>query len=737
MQLRSLKIENFRSIGSAELGSLSEMNVLIGRNNAGKSAVMRAASLFFQCIRDGKPVNIAPAIRNKFDFHMGDTSRPIKISAAFNLSLSERDGLIREVGQEYPQMQNAIEGIAPSLVATVTLEVSAVRGTYTSSVSRIELAPSGVGAVSEAITLLDLPPTAVEELAEKLRHGAEYVQRVEVLQAAIPSLRRNLRQLRAMGSDSRYVADYISTEVPPHLSSAAQSILPQVTRLAKDPDDYEQVFSNELAKAETRLAEVMQRPAIVPLRTFAGETTEIPQHIGSLLGRIADLKVHYLTENRKQIGRSEAQRLLELKVSRGGPEVLRRIQETVLGLLGVSIDAFQSTGQVSSRAPAAELDVDDFLVEVNGSGIREALRVVLDVEFNKPDILLVEEPEVHLHPALEVALMRYLKSVGDDTQVILATHSTNFLDTGDMNSVYLVKKNGATSISRLSLVDAEVEVPKELGIRLSSLFMYDKLIFVEGASDELILREVAARLKINFTDKNVGFVVMGGVANFTHYAAQATLDFLTKRQVHSHFIIDRDERQDSDVASLKSLLNDRASLHVLDRRELENFLLDSEAVASLIQRRVEDLQVDASAIEKEFDEACEKLKERAVELRASRALCSPVYLRSKETSGSTAEHLRTRIDQAIAALQERASRVDGEFESRRQEVELNWEASKRDLVPGTLILSEVFAKYGIKYQKDRDGAAISRSIDPARMPRSLQNILNRIVADGPVTWPKR
>ncbi|MGA4728617.1 AAA family ATPase [Micromonospora taraxaci] len=732
MRLRSLDIENFRSIRKASFSGLGELNVLIGRNNAGKSAAMRAVGLFFSCITGQSPVNIQPKVRDHYDFHLGDKSRTINLSARFSLTLSERDSIIREIGQEYPQMQNAIEGISPSLVATVHLAISSDHlGIYTSHVSRIDLRPDNSPNAPETnFTLLDLPLSAADELAAKLRLVATLAEKVDVLQTAIPIAQRQSRNVRG-SNEFRFLTDYIIHELPALKMEAGRKHLPQIIRRVGDADEIGRVLADELAKSEAHLLEVKNRPMATALRTFAGETTELPSHIGTFLNRIAQLNVHYLTENRQQIGRVEAQRLLELKVSRGGPEVLRRIQETVLGLLGVSIDAFQAASIAHKSNPVtAELDVDNFLVEVNGSGIREALRVVLDVEFNSPDILLVEEPEVHLHPALEVALMRYLKNVSAETQVVLATHSTNFLDTGDMASIHLVRKNGATTISRLSLEDAEVQIPKDLGIRLSSLFMYDKLIFVEGPSDEVILREFAAKLSINFTEKNVGFVVMGGVANFAHYAAKATLDFLSKRRVQSHFIVDRDERLDSDIANLKALLGERATLHVLEKRELENYLVEAGAVAGLIRDRAGVKDLDTATVEAEFSKALEVLQDRAIELRVGRVLCAPVYLRSKGNAGSSADELRKRMIAATEELNSRALRIEDEFAAQRGVVEGEWSHKKGDIVPGTLVLDQVLSNYGLRYQKDRDGAALARLIDPDRIPVNMRRILETIVSDG-------
>jgi putative ATP-dependent endonuclease of the OLD family len=312
------------------------------------------------------------------------------------------------------------------------------------------------------------------------------------------------------------------------------------------------------------------------IETFSGEESIIPNYIINLMHKMSSIEVLRLSERRKQIGKDEAERLLSLKVQRGGTEVLRNIQETVTALLGVQIDAFRGE-------KAAELDVDNFLVEVNGSGIREALRLLLDFEFKKPKIFLIEEPEVHLHPALETSVMQYLKRISSNCQVFITTHSTNFLDMGEIKNVYLISRSESTHIHTLDIGEAQIMIPKELGMRLSSLFMYDRLVFVEGPSDESIIREFASILGVNFGQSNVGFIHLRGIRNFVSYAAEETLDFLSKRQVKMWFIIDRDEKDDGEIKSLEEKLNGKATLVALRKREIENYLLSPRAIAELIK----------------------------------------------------------------------------------------------------------------------------------------------------------
>ena len=77
--------------------------------------------------------------------------------------------------------------------------------------------------------------------------------------------------------------------------------------------------------------------------------------------------------------------------------------------------------------------------------------------------------------------------------------------------MYFVSKPDAkTEVQLLNVADAEAKLPKELGIRLSSLFMFDRIAFVEGPTDEAVFRELASSLSINLSHSNVGFIHLGG-----------------------------------------------------------------------------------------------------------------------------------------------------------------------------------------------------------------------------------
>ena len=70
----------------------------------------------------------------------------------------------------------------------------------------------------------------------------------------------------------------------------------------------------------------------------------------------------------------------------------------------------------------------------------------------RPSILLIEEPEISLHPAATAVILDVLKSISDRTQVICTTHSPEVLDHISPNddSIRVVAwKDGMTNIGRV------------------------------------------------------------------------------------------------------------------------------------------------------------------------------------------------------------------------------------------------------------------------------------------------
>ncbi len=746
MKLEAINIKRFRSMREAVLNSCGGFNVLIGKNNSGKSNVLTALNAFFDCIAGNEVVTLKPSIGKEIDFCEKNLDQSMEITIIFSMTLAERDELIRDIVMEAAQMKNAVDGLDPSLQLSLTISIVPPPECF-AFVSKIVLVDATISAgknSGQQKILFNVSQEAARELFGKLAQARKHLEEAEALNKFLTEIKRyglemfNTKASEEKRSHLRYYLDAIPARMGIKAGSSLLREIESMIQQASSYEEYSSATQNLITRMQNDAVKLRDEPLRNKVVTFAGEQVAIPTYVKNLLARISKCKVLYLRERRKQIGREEATKLLSLKVTRGGPQVLRNIQETVSSLLGVQIDAFESEVGLRKNEPTAEMDVDNFLADVNGSGIREALRIVLDFEFEHPAILLIEEPEIYLHPSLETSMMRYLKRISADCQVFISTHSTNFLDTGEMKNVYLVSKSNSTQIQLLDYEEAESQIPRELGIRLSSLFMFDRLIFVEGSSDEAVFREWATALRVNFSHHNVGFIHMGGVRNFTHFAAKVTLSFLTKRQVKMWFIIDRDERDEQEISKLQGMAGDNANVKVLTRREIENYLLSPAAIAKFIglkrslsnSKQVVDTPSEVD-IKNVLDDCAENLKQLTSDKQAVRLLCPALFPDHQQIfdvkSGSNIrDNIEAEISRLINQLEETKKNLEPVYKEQVKNVSNTWAANKYNLVPGDLLLDLVSQRYGARFKKEQDSPRLARFMTEDEIPQEIQHLIREI-----------
>ena len=79
MKLSQLRIENFRSFEDETI-NFDDYTCFVGRNGAGKSTILTALNIFFR-----ETVDAATDLLRlcEEDFHSGDTSKPIRVTATF------------------------------------------------------------------------------------------------------------------------------------------------------------------------------------------------------------------------------------------------------------------------------------------------------------------------------------------------------------------------------------------------------------------------------------------------------------------------------------------------------------------------------------------------------------------------------------------------------------------------------------------------------------------------------
>jgi putative ATP-dependent endonuclease of OLD family len=210
-----------------------------------------------------------------------------------------------------------------------------------------------------------------------------------------------------------------------------------------------------------------------------------------------DYLKHLLLNNERVTG--------QINLTEGGSEEARLKQ--ILERLELAISA-EAAGQVRGR----------FGLGTNNLLFMACELLLLGKEPEGLPLLLIEEPEAHIHPQRQLRLMEFIKDAARPSdqsravQVVLTTHSPNLASGLPVSNMILLEGRNAHALSP----DKTGLSPSDYGFLVrfldttkANLFFAHGVIIVEGDGEALLLPAIARALKLDLASHGVSIVNVG------------------------------------------------------------------------------------------------------------------------------------------------------------------------------------------------------------------------------------
>lgn len=332
---------------------------------------------------------------------------------------------------------------------------------------------------------------------------------------------------------------------------------------------------------------------------------------------------------------------------------------------------------------------------------------------NEASIVVIDEPEIYLHPDVQRQLLGILRNLNAD--VLLATHSVEIMGEADPSELLLVNK-AFRSARRLKDIEGVQLALESLGsaqnITLTHLARTKKILFVEGINDYKIIRRFSKNLGFHelSSGNDVTAFESGGFSSWEKiksfaWGVKHTIDANMKLFA----IYDRDYYCSDEIKNiLDSLQAELTHAHIHHRKEIENYFL----VIPVLER----------ALEKQL---CNRNRRTGETTQVGKDISDYLYEITKDLK---VEAQSQYIGKRIAYYQ--SSGKDGGTISREaiQTFEGMWSDinSRMEVTPGKATLRSLRAKIQNDYNVNLSDVQIIDEFECAEVPDDLRDLIGEL-----------
>ncbi|MDP1564504.1 MAG: ATP-binding protein [Pirellulaceae bacterium] len=323
-------------------------------------------------------------------------------------------------------------------------------------------------------------------------------------------------------------------------------------------------------------------------------------------------------QERQQAQRyGEIVRNLLFSLKKDAPERFELLRELLVGIYPDAVVDVIYDEEIAKRLTSARIEslyhdqilAKDLDLIVAGSGLHQVIQILAGMLQPGISLVLLDEPDAHLHARLQGALMRTLIRLADEQnlQFVIATHSPQLLRTAPEGSIRVCRNR---TVAKFAPGPSQLELLDHLGVldrmELVPLIQSKRVVFVENREDRKLIEFF---IRKRFTPKRAEDVLRNLTFLYT-YQEPISANVLDKaRQVNdllkddalvaitgkspvAFFSVgDRDYRTDNEIATEERELRKKSKqqgfnfnfdIRIWRRTEIENYLLDVDAMCSAV-----------------------------------------------------------------------------------------------------------------------------------------------------------
>lgn len=184
-----------------------------------------------------------------------------------------------------------------------------------------------------------------------------------------------------------------------------------------------------------------------------------------------------------------------------------------------------------------------------GDGFKQVFIILMYLFNPQYTILILDEPEIHLHPALIKKLLSIIEYKNVDNQLFLTTHSPLFIHTTNLHRLFRVtKEETSTKVHSPRLIGQRLNytrLTQELNADNTEMLFADKVLLVEGPSDHVLMRGLINRFYSG--EKNIKVVQTYGKSNIDIYT-----ELLKVFDIPYVVLLDRDALYDTGIKLIQN-----------------------------------------------------------------------------------------------------------------------------------------------------------------------------------------